>query len=160
MFQVGDKIVYPMYGAGIVEELEEKEKDGIYEKYYVINISNGNLKIKLSAKRAPNMGLREVAKKSEVIEAIKMAAEKEIEMPDNWNQRYKDNLERIRTGQILQVAQVVKTLNTREKRRGLSGVEKKMLNNARQIIVSEIVLSHDIVKEKAEELLANLLLNC
>ena len=160
MFQIGDKIVYPMYGAGVVEDLEEREKDGRFEKYYVIQISNGNLKIKLPTRKALNIGLREVAEKNEVVDAIKLAAEKDIEMPDNWNQRYKDNLERIRTGQILQVAQVVKTLNTREKNRGLSGAEKKMLNNARQIIISEIVLSHNIVKEKAEELLANLLLNC
>lgn len=160
MFDVGDKIVYPMYGAGVIEEIEESEKSGTKEKYYVIQIPNGNMKIKLSAKKSETMGLRKVEKQDVMIEIIKEASQKTIDMAENWNLRYKENLEKIKTGKLEEVAEVVKNLNKRETERGLSGVEKRMLNNAKQIIISEIIYSYEIEKEKAEELLAKLLFNC
>lgn len=157
MFYKGDKIVYPVYGGGIVEDIEKNENG---ESYYLISTIFGGLKIKLSAAKAENVGLRKVSSEKEVIETIKQVSSSQITSSDNWNQRYKENLEKIKTGRLEEVAQVAKNLELREKRRNLSGVEKKMLNNAKQIIISEIILSNNIVKEKAEELLANLLFNC
>lgn len=162
MFEIGDKVIYPMYGAGIVENIEVKERQEKQEKFYVIYIPNGNMKISVVAKNSDALGLRPVGAKEEVSEILQEAAEKEKEqkISENWNQRYKDNLEKIKTGRLLQVAEVVKSLNTREKQKGLSNVEKRLFNTAKQIVLSEIAFSYEIEKEKAEELLANLVLNC
>lgn len=162
MFEIGDKVIYPMYGAGIVENIEVKERQEKQEKFYVIYIPNGNMKISVVAKNSEALGLRPVGEKEEISEILQEAAEKEKEqkISENWNQRYKDNVEKIKTGRLLQVAEVVKSLNTREKQKGLSNVEKRLFNTAKQIVLSEIAFSYEIEKEKAEELLANLVLNC
>lgn len=162
MFEIGDKVIYPMYGAGIVENIEVKERQEKQEKFYVIYIPNGNMKISVVAKNSEALGLRPVGAKEEISEILQEAAEKEKEqkISENWNQRYKDNVEKIKTGRLLQVAEVVKSLNTREKQKGLSNVEKRLFNTAKQIVLSEIAFSYEIEKEKAEELLANLVLNC
>ncbi len=157
MFYKGDKIVYPVYGGGIVEDIE-KDENG--ESYYLISTIFGGLKIKLSTAKAENVGLRKVSSEKEVIETIKQVSSSQITSSDNWNQRYKENLQKIKTGRLEEVAQVAKNLKLRENTKNLSNVEKKMFNNAKQIIISEIILSNNIVKEKAEELLANLLFNC
>ena len=157
MFYKGDKIVYPVYGGGIVEDIEKNENG---ESYYLISTIFGGLKIKLSTAKAENVGLRKVSSEKEVIETIKQVSSSQITSSDNWSQRYKENLQKIKTGRLEEVAQVAKNLKIREDTKNLSNVEKKMFNNAKQIIISEIILSNNIVKEKAEELLANLLFNC
>lgn len=160
MFSKGDKVVYPMYGAGEIEDIEEKMIDGISQSYYIIRIPNGNLKIMVSVKKADTVGLREVFCGQQVFQMIETAAGLPVIMTENWNQRYKENMEKIRTGQLSEVAEVVRNLLLRERNKGLSSAEKKMLNNAKQIIISEIVYSSDVDKAKAEELLAKSLLNC
>ena len=159
LFCKGDKIVYPMYGAGVIEDLEEKEVDGNNQTYYVLRIAIRDLKIMVSAGKAENLGIRGVFEKDEVISIIKSVLDKQLDMPDNWNQRYKENLERIKTGKLCEVSLVYRNLVLREKERGLSSVEKKMLTNAKQIILSELVLSHDIEKSIAEEVLNETLIN-
>ncbi len=151
MFNVGDKIVYPMYGAGVIEEMEEKIIDGENKMYYVLRIPVGNLKITISAKKADSLGLREISTSSEVLGIINDV--KPIEMSENWNQRYKDNMERIKTGSLEKVVQVFKTLIFRERKKSLSSVEKKLLGTAKQIILSEIILSQNIEREQAEAIL-------
>ena len=152
MFTVGDKVVYPMYGAGVIEGLEEKVIDGVTATYYILRISVGDLKIAVSTKKADMLGIRSVMDQSDVMDIIYNT--EIINMPDNWNQRYKENLERIKTGKLSEVVAVFKTLMTREKSRSLSSVEKKMLGNVKQIIISEIILSQDMTKEQAERVLA------
>ncbi len=151
MFNVGDKIVYPMYGAGVIEGTEEKFIDGENKLYYILRIPVGNLKITISASKAGSLGLREVASSTEVLGIINEA--EPIEMSENWNQRYKDNVARIKTGSLEKVVQVFKTLIFRERKKALSSVEKKLLGTTKQIILSEIILSQDIEKEQAEAIL-------
>ena len=153
MFCIGDKIVYPMYGAGIIEELEEKLIDGVRQTYYVMNIPVGNLKVSVSASNAVNLGLREIYDGNEVLSILENVVNLPIEMPDNWNERYKSNLSKIKTGKFSEVVEVYRNLFLRERERGLSSVEKKLLSNAKQIIVGEISLSKSIEKEEAEEIL-------
>lgn len=160
MFRIGDKIVYPMYGAGVIKNIEEKsDNDGTVGQYYVIDIPNGNLTIKVSATKADTLGLRNILSEEIVMDTMKSVAKMPVIASDNWNQRYKDNLVKIKSGNLTDVAEVVRNLLLREKERGLSGAEKKMLNNAKQIVVSEIVYSSNIAKEKAEELLSGILLS-
>ena len=153
MFSIGDTVVYPIYGAGIIVDIETVKIDGKDMVYYVIDLPNGNLKIRISVKKADEIGLRRIYDGDELKSAIYSVTDVPVEHHENWNQRYKDNLEKIKTGQLEQVTEVYRNLFLRERERGLSGAEKKMLNNTRQIIVSEIVYSCGLDKEKAEEFL-------
>jgi len=142
-----------MYGAGIIEDLEEKLIDGIRQTYYVMNIPVGNLKVMVSASNAETLGLREIYDGNEVLSILEDVVNIPISMPDNWNDRYKSNLSKIKTGKFCEVVEVYRNLFLRERERGLSSVEKKLLSNAKQIIVGEISLSKSICKEEAEGIL-------
>lgn len=154
MFNIGETIVYPMYGAGIVEAIEIEEVEGAEVKHYVIRIPNGNLRIKVGASKAERVGIRKILSREKVIESIKKVASVPVVIQSNWNLRYKENLEKIKKGTLEGVAEVARALCLRERHRGLSGAEKKMLNNARQIVLSEVIYSCKIEKNKAEEYLA------
>ena len=160
MFQIGEKIIYPMYGAGVIESIEQDFHGTKMEMYYIIQIPKNNLKIRLIANKSEQLGVRAVANKEEVEKALEYVGTKKIVMPENWSLRYKDNLEKLKTGKLDMVTEVVKNLDEREKRKKLSSIEKKLLNTAKQIVLSEIICSYEIDTEKAEELLANLVLNC
>ncbi|MCL2617622.1 MAG: CarD family transcriptional regulator [Defluviitaleaceae bacterium] len=153
---MGDKVVYPMHGAGIIEELEHLEIDGSSQMYYVMMIPTGNLKIRVAAQKAEGIGIREIYSKDEVLDRVSSVQGVPSNMPENWNQRYKENLEKIKTGNLDEVALVFRNLLHRERERGLSSVEKKMLQTAKQIILSEIVLSQNLEKAQAEQLLVNI----
>ena len=150
MFEKGDKIVYPMYGAGIIEDIV-CEGDATH---YIVRISNGSLVIKVSAEKVERIGIRHIYDEETFFNEISVAASRPIVFQSNWNIRYKENMEKIKSGSLCAVAEVAKMLMLRERERGLSGAEKKMLNNVKQILVSEIVMSKNIAKDKAEELLA------
>jgi len=151
MYQKGDKIVYPPYGAGVIEDIEEQEVDGEMQIYYVLNIPVGNLKIMISAIKAESQRVRPIHASEEIRGMISCA--EEIPMPDNWNQRYKENMERIKTGELTQVAIVFYNLLLRERERGLSTAEKKIMTTAKQIILSELILSLSVEKNEAETIL-------
>lgn len=151
MFSVGDRVVYPMYGAGVIEGIEDRDIDGKVITYYVIKIPVNNLKIMVSVEKAEKCGLRSVVPPDDVMHIVEEADI--IEMSDNWNLRYKENMEKLKTGDLLKVMQVFKTLFVREKNKSLSNIEKKLMGTARQIILSEIILSKEVDKHGAEELL-------
>ena len=156
MFSKGDKIVYPLYGAGVIEDIEEKEMDGQNQSYYVLRIPVGDLKIMISASKAEGLGIREIYAKEEIMQVIGQVSDVSINMPENWNQRYKENMERIKSGKLEEVALVYRNLRERERERGLSTAEKKMMTTAKQIILSELILSHDVEKAEAEDILVDI----
>ena len=156
MFNKGDKIVYPLYGAGVIEDLEEKEIDGNNQWYYVLRIPVGNLKIMISAGKAESLGIREIYAKDEIMGVISSVVDLPINMPENWNQRYKENMEKIKSGKLEEVALVFRNLHQRERERGLSTAEKKMMTTAKQIILSELILSQELEKELAEDMLTKM----
>ncbi len=151
VFSVGDRVVYPMYGAGVIEGIEDRDIDGKVITYYVLKIPVNNLKIMVSVEKAEKCGLRSVVPPDDVMHIVEEADI--IEMSDNWNLRYKENMEKLKTGDLLKVMQVFKTLFVREKNKSLSNIEKKLMGTARQIILSEIILSKEVDKHGAEELL-------
>lgn len=151
VFSVGDRVVYPMYGAGVIEGIEDRDIDGNVITYYVLKIPVNNLKIMVSVEKAEKCGLRSVVPPDDVMHIVEEADI--IEMSDNWNLRYKENMEKLKTGDLLKVMQVFKTLFVREKNKSLSNIEKKLMGTARQIILSEIILSKEVDKHGAEELL-------
>jgi len=153
MYQAGEKIVHPLYGAGVIEALEEKEVEGILQTYYVLQIPVGNLKIMISAAKAEVQGIRNIHGKDEIEGIVSSILDAPIDMPDNWNQRYKDNMEKIKSGQLSEVSLVYRNLLLRERERGLSTAEKKLMTTAKQIILSELILSKDLDRTEAETLL-------
>ena len=153
MFNEGDRVVYPMYGAGVIETLSDQQIDGQTQTYYVLRIPIGNLKIMVAVENAETKGIRSILPSEALIRTIGSVRERPVVMHENWNQRYKDNMEKIKTGSLSETAEVFRNLRRRERERGLSSAEKKMLTNVKQIILSEIILSHDVERSDAEEIL-------
>jgi len=153
MYQTGERIVHPLYGAGVIEALEEKEVEGMMQTYYVLQIPVGNLKIMISAAKAETQGIRGIHPKDDIVGIISSIIDAPIEMSDNWNQRYKENMEKIKSGQLSEVSLVYRNLLLRERERGLSTAEKKLMTTAKQIILSELILSKDMDRQDAETLL-------
>ncbi|HVJ47564.1 CarD family transcriptional regulator [Desulfitobacterium sp.] len=147
MFGIGDKVVYPMHGAGVIEAIEDREVLGESRQYYVMHIPVGNLKVYIPLNNVQQLGIRQIISQSEVPEVFKIL-ENESQLPMlAWNRRYRANLERIKSGNIFSLAEVVRSLSQREQEKGLSAGEKKMYENAYQIMISELVL----VEESHEE---------
>ena len=155
MFNVGDNIVYPMHGAGTIDAIEEKEILGEKHQYYVIKMP-GEVKIMVPTAKAESMGVRSVIDGQSANKVLQLLEQDETEMSDNWNKRYRENLDKMKTGDIYQVADVVRNLSIKQKEKGsLSTGEKKMLNNAKLILVSELVLAEHASKDEIEKLVDN-----
>ncbi|MBA4603142.1 CarD family transcriptional regulator [Thermoactinomyces sp. AMNI-1] len=158
MFNVGDKVVYPMHGAGVIESIEEKEILGERQKYYVMRMPIGNMKVMVPLNNVDIIGLREVVDEMTVDKVLKQMKEKDNHDTLNWNRRYRANMDKIKSGDIYEVAEVVCSLMLRDEEKGLSTGERKMLDNARQILVSELVLASDMNEEEALELIEGIFL--
>lgn len=157
MFKVGDKVVYPMHGAGIIEAIEEKEVLGEKKRYYVLHFPVGDMKVMIPCATCKEAGLREVIGRDGVKKVFRILKENGSTMSTNWNRRYRANLEKIKTGDIYEVAEVVRNLILREKEKGLSSGERKMLHNARQILVSELALAIEAEEEETKLLVEDAL---
>ncbi len=153
MFNIGDKVVYPMHGAGVIEAIEEKEILGEKQKYYVMRMPIGDMKVMIPLNNIKNIGVRQVVGDEEINEVFNILGGEKSKMSNNWNRRYRANMEKIRSGSIFQVAEVVRNLALRDKERSLSTGERKMLENAKHILVSEIVLSKDMREDEALQLI-------
>lgn len=140
MFKVGDNVVLPMHGAGTIESIEDKNILDKQEKYYVMNMP-GEVKVMIPAVKAESIGVRNIIDNEETLKVFKVLETDTSEMSDNWNKRYRDNMEKMKTGDIYEVADVVRNLSFKQKEKGLSTGEKKMLTNAKQILISELALS-------------------
>lgn len=154
MFNVGDKIVYPMHGAGTIDAIEEKDILGERQAYYIIKMP-GEVKVMVPTAKAEEIGVRNVISKENAGKVLEILEENETEMSNNWNKRYRDNMEKMKSGDIYEVADVVRNLAFKQKEKGLSTGEKKMLNNAKQILVSELVLAEHASQEDVEQLVEN-----
>lgn len=157
MFGIGDKVVYPMHGAGVIEAIEEREVLGEFHRYYVMHIPVGNMKVFIPMNNVEHLGIRQIISRSEVPEVFKIL-ENESQLPTlAWNRRYRANLDRIKTGDIFAVAEVVRSLSQRDREKGLSTGEKKMYENAYQILISELVLAEEAQEEDMRQRLKGLL---
>ncbi|WP_425538204.1 CarD family transcriptional regulator [Microaceticoccus formicicus] len=159
MFNIGDKVVYPLHGAGTIEAIEEKEILGEVKKYFILRMPIGNIKISIPIDKIAEIGVREVFKKEELEPVIRVLEGKGTQMPDNWSQRYRENLDKIKTGDIFEIARVVRNLSIRDYKKGLSAGEKKMLNSARKMLVSEFVIVNDQTAEEVEKLIDDAIYN-
>jgi CarD family transcriptional regulator len=155
MFNIGDKVVYPMHGAGVIEAIEEKEILGARKKYYIMNIPIGDMKVMIPMDNVDQIGLREVVDTHGVEQVYDILRESHSKMSTNWNRRYRANMEKIKSGDIFQVAEVVRNLMLRELEKGLSTGERKMLDSARQILISELVLAKNTNQQDVDDIIRN-----
>lgn len=153
MFNIGDKIVYPMHGAGIIIAIEEKEILGEKRKYYIMKMPIGDMRVMIPVDNIEEIGIREIISDKEIKEVFNVLKGNITKMPQNWNRRYRLNMNKIRSGNVFEIASVVRNLMIRDKQKGLSTGERKMLNSAKQMLISEIVLVVGRDPEEAEELI-------
>ena len=149
-FDVGDKVVYPHHGAATIESKETIVFNGEKREYLVLRLTYGEMTLKVPADNTEEVGLRDVINDEEVEEVFAVLRKKEARMPTNWSRRYKNHVEKLKSGDVYQVAEVVRNLSLREKEKGLSAGEKRLLVNARRVLVSELIFAIDITEEEAE----------
>ena len=152
MFNVGDHIVYPMHGAGVIDAIEEKDILGQKQAYYILKMP-GEVKVMVPTNKAEEIGVRGIIDKASADKVFSILEEDKTEMSMNWNKRYRDNMEKMKSGDIYEIADVVRNLSFKQKEKGLSTGEKKMLTNAKQILVSELALVEATPKETVEGLI-------
>ena len=154
MFNVGDHIVYPMHGAGVIDAIEEKDILGQKQAYYILKMP-GEVKVMVTTNKAEEIGVRGIIDKASADKVFSILEEDKTEMSMNWNKRYRDNMEKMKSGDIYEIADVVRNLSFKQKEKGLSTGEKKMLSNAKQILVSELVLAENASQDEVEGLIEN-----
>ena len=151
MFQIGDKVVHPMYGAGVVESIVQKTVNEVERDYYILKLPNRSMVVMIPTESCEEIGVRPVVDQEQADKVLAAISDIHVEMTANWNHRYRENMERMKSGDLFEVARVIKGLTIRDQKRGLSTGERKMLHSARQILLSEIVLSKSVSYESVEE---------
>ncbi len=151
LFQVGDKIVHPMHGAGIIDSIVEKKVNGVTREYYIMKLPMGSMLVMIPTETSSAIGVRPVVDSKQADEVLNALPGIQVEVTQNWNRRYRENMDRLKSGNLIEVAKVVKSLMKRDEERGLSTGERKMLHSAKQIFISEIVLSQNSSYEAVEE---------
>lgn len=151
MYNVGDEVVYPMHGAGRIVAIEEREVMEEKQSYYILEMP-GEVKVMIPTATAEEHGIRSVINKDEAQKVMSVLEQDETEMEKNWNKRYRENMDKMKSGNIYEIADVVRNLSFKQKEKGLSTGEKKMLYNAKQILVSELVFAEGSTQNEVEEL--------
>ncbi len=157
MFRKGDTVVHPEHGAAVIEELREREFLGEKKKYFVLRVAYGDLTLLVPVDSTEEVGLREVVGKNEVKKVLNVLRQDESKMAANWSRRFKNNMEKLHSGDPYQVAEVVRNLSIREREKGLSAGEKRMVMKARQILISELCYATDCDETKAEGMIDKVL---
>ncbi len=150
MYQIGDKIVHPMHGAGVIDSIVEEKISGKRISFYVFKMPISGLTLKIPVENSAMIGIRDISPAEAIEAVIEKIPHLSVDMTANWNHRYRENMERIKSGDLLEVAGVIKALMHRDNERGLSNGERKMLHSAKQILISEIVLAESVAYPDAE----------
>ena len=156
-YQIGDKIVHPLHGAGEISEIQIKRLDGKNRSYYVLHIPSGDMRVMIPTDACEQIGIRPIINRDQASAILSAIPTLEVKEDSNWNKRYRTNMMRIKSGDLLEVAGVIKTLVQREARFGLSNGERKMLHSAKQILLSEMMLSQELSFDEVEKQLYDVL---
>ena len=149
-FHIGDKVAHPMYGAGVLESIVQKKVDGVVREYYIMKLPGRSMVVMIPIENSEEIGVRPVVDREQADRVLAAIPGIQVEMTSNWNHRYRENMERMKSGDLLEVAWVIKGLTARDQARGLSTGERKMLHSAKQILLSELVLAKSVSYEAAE----------
>ena len=141
MYSIGDKVVHPMHGAGTIKDVKKIVLGGVEREYYVVCFAVGNMISDVPVDGCEKIGIRDVISKDEAKKVLEHFRDMEVGDDINWNKRQRENMQRLKSGDIYQVAEVLKELMCRDRRKGLSTSERKTLGSARQIVLSELILS-------------------
>jgi len=159
-FHIGDKVVYPNHGVGVIEQISSRSVGATVEKFYLLNIKASSLKVMVPCHNAGSVGLRRVVRNGEIQKVLDALSVHENGSNGDWKDRFKENSERMRTGSLLEVAGVLKSLIALHQAKPLSFREKKMLERARYLLVSELAMACNCEESKVEEILTNALAKC
>lgn len=151
MFSVGDRIAHPMHGAGVIDSIVKRKIDGAEKDFYVMKLPVGDMQVMIPVDSTDAIGVRPIIKPDEAEQILGSISGLEVNMTQNWNKRYRENMMKIKSGNLLEVASVIKGLMLRDTDKGLSTGERKMLHSAKQIFISEIVLSESSSYEEVEK---------
>ena len=157
VFNVGETVVYPHHGAALIEQIKTRTIRGEEKLYLVLKVAQGDLTIEVPADNCEDIGVRDVVGQEGLDRVFAVLRASHTEEPTNWSRRYKANLDKLASGDVIKVAEVVRDLWRREKGRGLSAGEKRMLAKARQILVSELALAEKTDEDRAETMLDEVL---
>ncbi|MFH1583814.1 MAG: CarD family transcriptional regulator [Actinomycetota bacterium] len=150
MYEVGDIVIYPLYGTATIKKIIKKKVKGEFLEFYVLEIPKEKLTIKIPIVTAKEIGLREIVSSEEAEEVLKILLKKrKLKVSKNWNRRFKRNIEKLKRNDVIDLAEVVRNLSLRQRDSGLSVGEKRMLEKARGMLVSEISYAQDINEEEA-----------
>ena len=155
--KVGDTVVYPHHGAAQVDAIETRTVKGRPTEYLVLRVAQGDLVVRVPSDNVDLVGVRDVVGKEGLDQVFDVLRQPYTEEPTNWSRRYKANLEKLASGDVIKVSEVVRDLWRRDQERGLSAGEKRMLANARHILISELALAENTNEDKAESLLDEVL---
>ena len=158
LYQVGDKIVHPMHGAGVIDAIVKKKMNGVTRDYYNLKLPTGSMMVLIPTDHTDDIGVRPVVDAQKADKLLEEMRNIDVDVTQNWNHRYRENMIRLKSGDLIEVARVVKSLVNREKSRGLSTGERKMLHSAKQILISELVLSKNSSYEAMEEYINKVLI--
>jgi CarD family transcriptional regulator, regulator of rRNA transcription len=157
LYKVGDKVVYPHHGAGTVVKKEKRDVLGEKREYLTIKILHNDMTVNVPSENAEKVGLRKVIGEDMVKVVVKALTGGGTQMPKNWNRRFKHNRDKMKTGDILELAEVVRNLSLRDHEKGLSTGEKQMFVKAKKILASELMYAKDMDEEEAAEWLDGVL---
>lgn len=153
LFEVGDKVLYPMHGAGIIKAIEEKEIQGKKQDYCIITIPISNMDVMIPLANLEKVGIRKLVDPKTLKEILDSYHNEAPDLSLSWRERYNSNMEKIKSGELDKNAEVVRELLHRSKEKALNASEKQMLNNARKILISELTLIKGISETEAADLL-------
>ncbi|HEX2504603.1 MAG TPA: CarD family transcriptional regulator [Gaiellaceae bacterium] len=159
LYKVGDKVVYPHHGAGTVVKKESREVLGEKREYLTIQILHNDMTVNVPAENAEAVGLRKVINEDTVKEVVKALTGTGTTMPKNWNRRFKHNRDKMKTGDIFELAEVVRNLSLRDRDKGLSTGEKQMFVKAKKILISELMYAKGMDEEETAEWLDGVLVS-
>ena len=156
-FKVGDRVVYPHHGAAVIEKKEKLPLDGTPTDFFVLRVASSDLVIRVPTSKVDDVGMRRPISAEDVDDLFQLLGKKDVREPTNWSRRFKNHQEKLKSGDVYQVAEVVRNLALREVSKGLSAGEKSMLLKARQVLVSELSFALDVSEDEALAKLADAL---
>ena len=148
-YKPGDRVVYPHHGAAIIEKTEKREIAGEPREFFVLRMAHGDLTLRVPVDKVDEVGMRPPISTEDVEDLFALLAKKDVREPANWSRRFKNHQEKLKSGDVYQVAEVVRNLSLREKTKGLSAGEKTMYTKARNVLVSELSFALDVTEDDA-----------